>query len=87
MAELSSSERAVVERAGAEPMLDQVLAWAAVNSGSRNLDGLARMAGLLGDAFSMLPGSTVLVDPAPVDAIDASGKTFDIAHAVASASW
>src|SRR4029079_5160164 len=36
MAELSSNERAVVERASAEPMLDQVLAWSAINSGSRN---------------------------------------------------
>ena len=56
MAELSSNERAVVERAGAEPMLDQVLAWAAINSGSRNLAGLERMADLLADAFAALPG-------------------------------
>jgi glutamate carboxypeptidase len=55
MAELSSDERAVVERANAEPMLDQVLAWAAVNSGSRNLEGLGRMAGLLADVFADLP--------------------------------
>ena len=40
----------------AEPMLDQVLAWAAVNSGSRNLAGLERMADLLADAFAALPG-------------------------------
>jgi len=56
MAELSSGERAVVERAAAEPMLDQVLGWAAVNSGSRNLAGVERMADLLVDAFSALPG-------------------------------
>ncbi|WP_395623159.1 hydrolase [Sphingomonas daechungensis] len=80
MGALSSQEQIVVERAAAEPMLDQVLAWAAVNSGSRNLDGLARMAGLLGDAFSKLPGSVVLVDAAPVDAVDAAGKTIGIAH-------
>ena len=55
MAELSSNERAVVERAGAEDMLDQVLAWAAINSGSRNLAGLERMADLLVDAFAALP--------------------------------
>ena len=63
MAELSSSERAVVERAGAEPMLDQVLGWAAVNSGSRNLAGLERMADLLVDAFSALPGVLRLERP------------------------
>ena len=56
MGDLTSSERKAVERAAAEPMLDQVLAWAAVNSGSRNLGGLERMADLLADAFAALPG-------------------------------
>ena len=64
MGELSSTEHAAVERAQAEPMLDQVLAWSAVNSGSRNLSGLAAMAGLLGDAFAELPGELELLDPA-----------------------
>ena len=56
MGGLSSTEQAIVERAVAEPpMLDQVLEWSAVNSGSRNIDGLGQMAALLGDAFSALP--------------------------------
>jgi glutamate carboxypeptidase len=80
MALLSSSERAVVERAGAEPMLDQVLGWAAVNSGSRNLAGLERMADLLVDAFSALPGILRLENPAPVEAVDAAGRTRKIEH-------
>ena len=80
MGALSSAEQIAVERAAAEPMLDQVLGWSAINSGSRNLDGLGRMAGLLGDAFSALPGGTVLVDAAPVDAVDASGKRIDLPH-------
>src|SRR5438309_11158725 len=80
MAELSSDERAVVERAGAEPMLDQVLQWAAVNSGSRNLGGLERMADLLVDAFAALPGILRLENPAPVEAVDATGRTVKIAH-------
>jgi glutamate carboxypeptidase len=80
MGALTYIEQEIVERAAAEPMLEQVLAWSAINSGSRNLDGLAQMASLLGDAFSALPGSAVLVDPAPVDAIDPAGKTIDIAH-------
>ena len=80
MGELSSSEHQAVERAAAEPMLDQVLAWSAVNSGSRNLDGLRTMAGLLGDALALLPGDATLLDPAHVDAVDAAGKPIDIAH-------
>jgi glutamate carboxypeptidase len=80
MALLSSSERAVVERAGAEPMLDQVLGWAAVNSGSRNLAGLERMADLLVDAFAALPGLIRLERPAKVDAVDSAGRTIEIEH-------
>lgn len=80
MAELSSSERAVVERAGAEPMLDQVLQWSALNSGSRNLGGLERMADLLVDAFAALPGLIRLERPAKVDALDPSGRTIEIEH-------
>src|SRR3954454_11894304 len=80
MAELRSNERAVVERAGAEPMLDQVLVWAAVNSGSRNLGGLERIADLLVDAFAALPGLLRLENPAPVQAVDASGRPVSIKH-------
>jgi glutamate carboxypeptidase len=80
MAELSSNERAVVERAGAEDMLDQVLAWSAINSGSRNLGGLERMADVLVDAFGALPGILRLENPAPVEAIDAAGRIARIEH-------
>ena len=61
-------------------MLGQVEAWAAVNSGSRNLDGLARVTGMIGDAFATLPGVIKLVDPAPVDAVDALGRAYDLPH-------
>ena len=80
MGGLSSTEQSAVERAASEPMLDQVLAWAAVNSGSRNLSGLGNIAGLLADAFAALPGSVNLVEPARVEAVDAAGKTIEIEH-------
>ena len=80
MRELSSVERDVVERAAAEPMLGHVEAWAAVNSGSRNLAGLATMGGLLADAFSILPGELTLVEPAAVDAVDSKGNGIEIEH-------
>ena len=80
MAQLSSSERAVVERAAAEPMLEPLLAWVAVNSGSRNLGGLETMADLLMDAFAALPGLIRLERPAPVEAVDSSGRTIAIEH-------
>ncbi len=80
MGELKSTERDIIERAGAEPMLDQVIAWSAVNSGSRNLGGLERMADLLADAFSVLPGVLRLEDPTTVEAVASSGKTVRIEH-------
>ncbi len=80
MGELTSLEAAAVDLAQAAPMLDQVQAWAAVNSGSRNLDGLQRMAALLAGAFSRLPGSLTLVDPAPVEVVRADGRTAPLDH-------
>jgi glutamate carboxypeptidase len=80
MRELSSNERDCVERAAAEPMLDQVLSWAAINSGSRNLAGLERMAEVLADAFSALPGILRLEHPDPVEAVDEAGRTLKIKH-------
>ena len=77
---LSAIEKEAVERCAAEPMLDQVRAWSAINSGSRNLDGLARMATLLADAFSALPGALTLAEPAPVEAVEASGAVSHLSH-------
>ena len=77
---LTSSERECVEAAAGAPMLGQVEAWAAVNTGSRNLDGLARMAGTLADAFAGLPGGIMLADAAPVEAIDAAGTPYALTH-------
>jgi glutamate carboxypeptidase len=80
MGELSNIEQSAIERAAAEPMLDQVLDWSAINSGSRNLPGLERMAGVLADVFSALPGALELVDPAPVEAVDPAGRTIAMGH-------
>ena len=80
MGELSSTEQAAVERAAAEPMLDQVLAWSAVNSGSKNLGGLERMADLLTDAFAALPGALRLERAEPVEAVDSAGGAIKLEH-------
>jgi glutamate carboxypeptidase len=77
---LSTIERDAVDTAGAAPMLAQVEAWAAINSGTRNLAGLATMAGLLGDAFAVLPGEITLVEPTPVDSVGADGVVSAIEH-------
>jgi len=80
MGALSSSEQQIVDRAQAADMLVQVETWAAVNSGSRNLAGLERMARLLADAFAALPGEPALIEPARVETVDASGRVRAIEH-------
>jgi glutamate carboxypeptidase len=77
---LDQIEAAAVEAAAAEPMLEQVRAWSALNSGSRNLAGLAEMAATLADAFAPLPGGLTLVDAEPVEAVAPDGTTQRIAH-------
>ena len=59
---VTNDERAVLEHAAYGPMLEQVQAWAAINSGSRNLDGLAKTARTLADDFGKLPGELRLLD-------------------------
>jgi glutamate carboxypeptidase len=77
---LSTIERDAVAHARAAPMLAQVEAWAAVNSGTRNLAGLATMAGLLADAFGVLPGDVTLVEPAAADHVAADGSVSALQH-------
>ena len=64
----------------ADSMLDDVQNWCAINTGTGNLDGLAKQAKALADAFSALPGEIELVDPAPVTGIAADGSEYEIAN-------
>src|SRR3546814_19578491 len=80
MTGLSSVESALLDGMDdqAPVMLALVEAWAAINSGSGNPDGLATMAAILAEAFGNLPGPMKLVDPAPADRIDAAGRTVPL---------
>ncbi len=80
MPQLTNTELATLEVARSQPMLDQTLAWAAVNSGTRNLSGLATMAALFADAFAALPGDLDMVTPAPVESVAADGSVGAIDH-------
>lgn len=61
-------------------MLAQVEAWAAINSGSRNLAGLDTMASVLADAFKPLQGEVKRVPAAAVESVDAAGRVVALAH-------
>jgi glutamate carboxypeptidase len=77
---LSASERQALESIEQPHMLGQVQNWAAINSGSGNLDGLAATAALLADAFSALPGEVTLVEPEPVDRVLSDGTVTTVTH-------
>lgn len=61
-------------------MLDQIQTWCAINTGTANTEGLAKLSAALAEAFSALPGDVELVDPAPVTAIAADGSEYEKAH-------
>jgi glutamate carboxypeptidase len=80
MGALTSIEVGATERARSAPMLEQVRAWSAINSGSRNLSGLKTMAHLLADAFAALPGELMLREAAAVDAMGPDGALAPLSH-------
>jgi glutamate carboxypeptidase len=61
-------------------MLAQVEAWAAINSGSRNLAGLDAVATVLAAAFASLGGVVTRVPAAAVDSVDGGGRVVALAH-------
>lgn len=80
MKQLSSEERALAAGIDQPAMLAQTERWSAINSGTRNLTGLARQAQELADAFAALPGEISLHDPAPVTAVDPGGSEIELEH-------
>ncbi|MXO58294.1 hydrolase [Altererythrobacter salegens] len=80
MKQLSASERALIDPIDQQAMLAAVERWSAINSGTRNLDGLATQAGVLADAFAALPGDVELHDPATVTAVAPDGSKVELRH-------
>ncbi len=80
MPALTTTERRLIDAAADQPMLAQVERWAAINSGTRNLAGLAAMAGELAHAFSALPGDLTLVDAPAVEAVTNDGAVHLLDH-------
>ncbi len=80
MQQIAPTERALIERVDPAPMLKQVLAWCALNTGTGNLPGLAEQARLLSDAFAALPGDISLEQPTPVSMVAVDGKEVEVEH-------
>jgi glutamate carboxypeptidase len=80
MQNLSVIEKTMLERLEMPPMLSQVQAWSAINSGSGNLVGLATTAAMLADAFTILPGDVSLHAPVTVDRVRPDGVIEAVEH-------
>jgi glutamate carboxypeptidase len=80
MQQLTSAEAALIASVDAAPMLDQVLAWSAINTGTGNLSGLAQYVAILAEAFAALPGEVALVAPAKVEAVAPDGRGLEVAY-------
>ena len=80
MQQPSPAEAALVAAIDPAPMLAQVETWSAINTGTRNLAGLATQSEALAEAFAALPGSLELRDPAPVEAVAADGRVQPLGH-------
>ncbi len=80
MTNLSPIENRLIDVAADQPMLAQVKRWAMINSGTRNLSGLAAVAAELADAFSALPGDLTLVDAPAVETVGNDGTVSMIEH-------
>ena len=80
MTKLTRIERGAVDAIGAEPLLPLVERWVAINSGTRNLPGVAAMARELADAFAGLPGDVALIPAEPVETVGSDGAVSPLAH-------
>ena len=79
MSAISPAEHAALAGIDGTAMLAQVESWCAVNSGSRNLPGLAETAKLLAAAFAPL-GEVHFRAPADATQMLASGEVADLRH-------
>jgi len=79
---LTNEDRVVLDGLAPEGprLIDRAVAWCAVNSGSRHLDGLERQRSLLVEAFSVLPAAPAEIPLAASPEVASDGKVGEQAH-------
>lgn len=79
---LTSEDRGVLDRIAQDGgrIVDRAVDWCAVNSGSRNLEGLERQRQILLDATASLPAAPIEIPLAPSREIDANGREVAFPH-------
>lgn len=80
--QLTSDDRDVLEAIARDGgrIVDRAVDWCAVNSGSRNLEGLERQRRILLDAAANLPAAPVEIPLAASREVDANGREVEFTH-------
>jgi len=79
---LAPEERSILDRiaAGGGAIVQRAVDWCAINSGSRNFDGLERQRRALLNAVSSLPAAPIEIPLAPSIEIGPDGRERELAH-------
>ena len=82
MLQLSNGARAGLEALAdaQERLVRRTEEWSVINSGSRELAGLARMRDLLVEALATLPGEIAVTPLTPSQRVIAAGEVIDDPH-------
>ena len=72
-----AKELAWIETQGPR-MIERVKAWSAINSGSHNQDGLAKMAALIAGEFTALGADLEIHQTAPGKRVNERGEVFEV---------
>lgn len=64
----------------ADAMTNDVIAWSKVNSGSHNLDGLARMGALVSEKFAALGAEPRVIELSPGDSVGPDGEVHPVPY-------
>lgn len=77
LANLNAADRAALDHVATrqDAMLERVLGWAAVNTGSWNADGLKQLAPSIAEALRETGAEVEIVDAPPIEKINAKGET------------
>jgi len=77
LADLNAADRAALDHVATrqDAMLDRVLSWAKVNTGSWNADGLKQLAPSIAEALRETGAEVEIIDAPPIEKINAKGET------------
>lgn len=76
--DLPAADRAALDGVDPDALVARAVSWCAINSGSRNLPGVAEVGARLADAMAALPGEVEVLPLAPVTEIADDGRPREL---------